>query len=157
MNPDIVSAVANVVTASAALVAIVIAVRQLHSSREVQKEATAKELYKDYLLLAFQNPNYSSPSYPIASPTYPSLKTDKETFEQYEFYVSNMLFAIEEIHRLTDGDDWTEVLTDQIKYHALYLKENRIKESDSYKKTIDLIKKAINDYDSEANAETLNS
>lgn len=86
------------------------------------KLSSAKGLYKDYILLAFQNPDFSAASYPLGSPRFDTIELDSEKYEKYENFVAFLLFSAEEILELgVSGEGWCRTLRDQFKYHALYL------------------------------------
>lgn len=105
-----------------AVVAAYIAVKQLRLAKTESRVTNAKQIYKEYLLLAINNPTLSSPY----EENYLAIKQKKIRYEKYEFYVSYMLFASEEILELTEYDfEWEETLKTQIKYHYYYLNEKK--------------------------------
>lgn len=126
-------------------ITVVIAFEQLKSSKNESRLTNAKQIYKDYLLLAFNNPEFSS----LDKNDYFKLKCEKEKYEKYEFFVSYMLFVSEEILELTEYDNnWENTLKTQIKYHYYYLNEKK-KDKIYFKMYSDnlnkFIKEAINE------------
>lgn len=147
--PTWISAISDAITASVAILAVLVAIKQLKTSHEDQKITAAKELYRNYLQLAFENPRFSSPSYPKDNPSFPEIKNNPIEFEQYEFYVSNFLFAAEEILRIDRSDDWTKTIIAQMKYHALYLRDLGDFGEHYSEAVLDMIETACTKYESE--------
>lgn len=112
---------ASVITAGIAFVALIGAIWQVKVSRTSQREATASQLYANYLALAVANPMLAG-GYVSAPPN----GDVNEEFERYEWFVSLMLHAFEQILDLTSGDlVWQQAISDQIKYHEEYLSSPR--------------------------------
>ena len=146
------SAYATIATAIVAVLALFIAIVQILVGKHEARLGVAKSIYKDYLALAMQNPKFSSASYPIESPRLHEISKDHEEYERYEFYVSYLLFAAEEILHLTkNSSEWRSALQAQLRYHALYLQSQDLPESHWSKKLLSLREKAIADYISEKN------
>lgn len=152
LNPEELSAYATMATAIVAVIALFIAIIQILVGKHEARLGVAKSIYKDYLAIAMQNPRFSSASYPINSPMIHEISKDHEEYERYEFYVSYLLFAAEEILNLTrNSSEWRSALQAQLRYHALYLQSKDIQESHWSKKILSLREKAIADYISEKN------
>jgi hypothetical protein len=121
-----VGSLATTIATFLALCAAAIACVQLYVSKFEARNALVKSIYKDCLRLAFDYPEYSSPSYGRdgAKPNYHEIKSKADKFEKYEFFVSQLLFALEEILIFKPKDTvWRKISRDQMKYHALYLQE----------------------------------
>lgn len=109
-------------TAIVAVVALGGAIWQVLVARKSQREATASELYGNYLALAVEYPLLASGqiSVPVVG------RSTNEEFERYEWFVSLMLHAFEQILDLTKEDpSWQKALRDQIHYHEDYLASPR--------------------------------
>ncbi len=51
-----------------------------------------------------------------------NFERDIEEYERYEYFVSYLLFAAEDVLDLTNNSPaWRSTLRDQLRYHALYL------------------------------------
>ena len=84
---------------------------QITSSRASQREATAMQLYKDYLVLSFQHPEYANPE-------------RKKTITEYKYrwFVSVLLNACDEILVCVPADvDWRRIIAAELEYHEDYL------------------------------------
>ncbi len=142
--------IATAVAAFLAFCAAIIAAWQLLAAKYEARNSLVKSNYKDYLRLAFEFPRFSSPSYPTTNPPYYAIESNPAEFERYEFYVSYLLFAAEEILDFKRNDEiWREVLKDQLRYHALYLKRVILKSNykNHYSKSMcELIEQAVNSY-----------
>lgn len=116
------SAYSTFATAVTAIVAVVVAFMQILISKKESRLGIAKGIYKDYLMYAFANPQFSSASYPLDEPRFDTFRKNSDEYEKYEFFVSYLLFAAEEVLELTKNNyGWRATLCDQLKYHALYL------------------------------------
>jgi hypothetical protein len=99
-----------------AAVAAAIAVWQVGSSQKSQREATTIGIWKEYLNLAFENPQFAEPE--------PFLiikgKSD-ERFPKYEWFVSAMLFACEQVLLLEPKNkQWRAAVESQLAPHTEY-------------------------------------
>lgn len=107
---------ANIAT-MVGVVGVFLAYRQLHTGLLGQREATTLGIWKDYLQLALTNPDLASPEPHI-------LVEDRrsERYRKYEWFVSTMLFACEQVIALEPDDaQWRESVKDHLNIHRLYL------------------------------------
>lgn len=119
------SNISNIVMGLLAVIAAAIAWYQVRVSHRDQKRTTAKEIYREYLERAFENPKLSSPSHPTSYYPYNKITADDQLFEQYEWYVSYLLLAVEEILDLEESEQWKETLKKQIRFHTEYLNSHQ--------------------------------
>jgi hypothetical protein len=110
-------------TASGFLLTILVAalgIWQYFRSIQLDHEASAKALYAEYQVLAFENPEMANPS--LADVDYERLTFDGERlkFEKYEWFVSYMETVAEEIFALSMRSDWKATLLEQLRYHERY-------------------------------------
>ena len=96
-----------------ALAGIALVYIQLREHRAIQREATAKGLFREYLREAIKRPE-------LALPDLDDLR-QQGRFIQYELFVANMLYALDEILQNTRSDDWREVVRGEITRHAEHL------------------------------------
>ena len=113
--------VASIVTAMVALLALVLAWYQLRVTRLEGRLALAKTIYREYLVMAMDNPMFSSASYPLDNPRMHRFWSDADARERYEFYVAHLLFTAEEILALTNLPTWRNAMQLHLQYHGLYL------------------------------------
>lgn len=96
----------------ATMLGIFLAVLGYRSARRDQKEATASEHYQGYLSLAVEYPNLAKGGVGAKDPE----------FERYQWFVSVMLHASEEILLVTENDpEWRGAIGLQLAYHKAYL------------------------------------
>lgn len=108
---------ANLAT-TAGVVGLALAYRQLRASREAQREATAIGIWKDYLELALSHPELSLPQ-----PAMVLLQRGTNAYKQYEWFVSAMLFACEQVLALEgESKGWQSTIESQLLYHHLYIR-----------------------------------
>lgn len=150
MTAEELDASASMLTFVIALAALFLAWRQLVSSKQEARNALAKTLYREYILLAMQNPEFSMPSYPVENPKMLRFSGDPKQYDAYEFYVSHMLYAVEEIVDMVRGtpewSGWRETILSQMEYHALYLKSDDFPRSHWSSDVLSLVDEAIESY-----------
>jgi len=121
-NAEKLGGLATVITAIVAVAAAIFAWRTIESSRASQQEATAKDIYRDYLRLAFDNPKLANPR---AFENPERLKQD----EKYRWFVAFMLNSCDEIARSQPEDNsWRKAIIEDLKFHVDYLKSSQFKE-----------------------------
>lgn len=109
------------VVAVVPVVAVSVAVRALITGRHSQREATAKSIYRDYLKLAFENPNLAKPP--------PERKDELKQDEKYRWFVAFMLNSCDEIALSTRGNPaWRKVIFEDLKSHKEYLMSPQFRE-----------------------------
>jgi hypothetical protein len=125
-------------TPGVALVAVLVAWRQLVLNRANQRETTAKATFREYLRLAVQYPELSRIEYK-------DLGGDDR--ERYEWLVGFFLWSAEELLEFKANEDvWTRNLQMLAGYYREYLKSDAFMKSESATysaKTQALIKLAI--------------
>jgi hypothetical protein len=122
---------AAVVTAIAALVALLYAHLQITEGRRAEREANANELWRETLRLGFDNPKLSDPSLKLADFDYDRLTIDgsRELFQKYEIYVDTVLNASDEILEISPTEPWKTSLRIQLLPHRDYLLSPHFKRS----------------------------
>jgi hypothetical protein len=104
-----------------ALVAAVITYFQYSGSKGIQREATAKQFYGRYLELTIEHPDMAR-----GRPSPEALESEK-----YEWFVSYMLNACEQILESSPGDrEWRSWVKGQIVYHKKYICDPRFKKDE---------------------------
>ena len=132
---------AAVVTAIAAVVALLYAHLQITEGRRAERAANANELWRETLHLGFDNAKLSDPSLKLADFDYDKLTIDgsRELFQQYEIYVDTVLNASDEILAISPTQDWKTSLRIQLLPHRDYLLSRHFKQSgylDQYGKNL---------------------
>lgn len=114
---EVISNVATAVAALAALLALGVAWFQVKAGREAQQETVAKEIYREYLRLALEHPRYAYPNY-----AHLSANPEGEDFQRYEWFVSFLCYASEEILEMFDDEPgWQSTIASQLSYHHDYI------------------------------------
>ena len=118
MATESLASIPEIVTATVAVLALIGAIWQVVVSRGAQREATAAGLYGSYLALAVEYPKLAAAEFSIPQ----DYANFNEEFERYEWFVSVMLNAFEQIIERTSGDDvWETTILDQMRFHSRYL------------------------------------
>jgi hypothetical protein len=105
--------IAPLLTPIVALIAVLVAWRQLALNRANQRETTAKATFREYLRLAVQYPELSWNNYK-------TLKGDD--LERYKWLVGYLLWSTEELLEFKAKEDvWTRNLRMLAGYHRDYL------------------------------------
>lgn len=102
---------------------------QIESSRQLQQQQSARDIYREYLNLSANKPEFSQPDYCAlqASPQ----------FAAYESYVAYLLYAGEQTVAL--GADWTNVIRGELERHTAYLCSANYEPDDYEESVADLV------------------
>jgi hypothetical protein len=107
---------AAIATAVIAFLGLGIAVWQIEVGKRVQREASARDAFKEYLKLAIERPEFADARLGKAA-------QNENGRSGYGWFVSYFLFSAEQIHdSFPDDPEWSAALGSQICYHAAYLK-----------------------------------
>jgi hypothetical protein len=106
------------IQASAAILAALLAIAtvagvkwQMDATARLQKEQSARDIYREYLNISIAKPEFAQPDYCALSAS--------PQFAAYESYVAYLLYAGEQV--LVLGDGWPDVLHGEIERHSGYL------------------------------------
>lgn len=106
------------IQASAAIVAAVLAIGtiagvkwQMDAAARLQKEQSARDIYREYLNISITKPEFAQPDYCALSAS--------PQFAAYESYVAYLLYAGEQV--LVLGEGWPDVLHGEMERHSGYL------------------------------------
>ena len=127
---------ATVAGATVAGIALGFAWGQIKSQQSSGREATAKALYHDYMLLSLENPLLASPELGTFDHGACTINGDRLLYDQYEWFVGLLLDAGEEILRLRPTQAWRNTIERQLGYHAEYLRLRFRDYADEYEKEI---------------------
>ena len=108
--------IAQMVSAVAALCAVVGVIVQLYLIRGNAKEASARQVYMSYSEATLQYPELSQPNLE-------KIKSDPVEYTRYKNFVSHMLFAYDEILTVYDTPEWRKSFNDDLRYHLQYICE----------------------------------
>ncbi len=101
-------------TAFLAVVGLWVAVLQIRASEQTQREASARDSYKEYLKLAMEKPEFAEARLG---------KSTTSTKASYAWFVEYFLYSAEQIYQSFPNDkEWNFALSEQICYHRAYLK-----------------------------------
>jgi len=105
---------------------ILFAYIQLKSVRANQRRTIVRQIFKDYLLLACNNPALAFPEGHLRFDfERRTANGSSETFERYEWFLSYTLFACSEAVNIAKRDKdsvyWKELAQQQVDYHWQYL------------------------------------
>jgi hypothetical protein len=110
-NSSALQALAALLTSAVAIVALIGVKFQIDASYRVQREQSAKEIYRELLNLSIANPD-------LAEPNYCALKQSPR-FASYESYVDYVLYTAEQV---VDMDaSWSSTIEAHLESHADYL------------------------------------
>ena len=112
-------------TLIAALFALRYGIKQVQSSREDSHEATAKEIWKDYHLHGIQYSELANPDFSKLDYKKQEYDGDRVKFYDYQWFVSLMLLACDEVLRLRGGSDWERIVKNNIRYHLPYINSGK--------------------------------
>ena len=96
-NAERLGGLASVVTAGVAAIALIVAINQICVARNTQREATAKDIYRDYLKLAFEAPRFANPTEFVSKAGGWEHEGEWNKDERYRWFVAFMLNSCDEI------------------------------------------------------------
>jgi hypothetical protein len=102
---------AAAVTALAAVAALIGVKVQIDASAQLQREQSARDIYREYLNLSISKPEF-------ADPDYCALK-DSANAVAYEDYVEYLLYTAEQT--VSASPDWEPTMMDSLARHRDYL------------------------------------
>jgi hypothetical protein len=113
-NSNALQAIAAIITAIVAIVALVGIKFQVDASYRVQREQSAKEIYRELLNISIANPDF-------AAPNYCALKQSPK-YAAYESYVDYLLYTAEQV---IDMDaSWSSTMERHLEAQSNYLCSN---------------------------------
>jgi parvulin-like peptidyl-prolyl isomerase len=109
-NAQPLQAIAAIITVLAALIAVIVVPIQINAADRIQREQTAREIYREFLNLTANKPE-------IAAADYCALKEDKDKMA-YEAYVEYLLYTAEQM--IDTDDTWRAPMTSYMTDHMDY-------------------------------------
>jgi hypothetical protein len=110
-HAPLIQAASALVTALAAVLALVVVPWQIRSTDQLQQAQSARDIYRDFLNLTVQKPELATLNLCEAPPA--------STLAAYEAYVSHMLYTAEQV--LQVSADWRPTMQAQIDQHRRYI------------------------------------
>ena len=110
-NSNAVQALSAILTALVATAALIGVKYQIDASYRVQREQSAKEIYREMLNISIANPDYASPDF-CALKQSPKLAA-------YESYVEYVLYTAEQVLEMDPG--WAATFEGHLESHADYI------------------------------------
>jgi hypothetical protein len=110
-NAEALEAVGAIATAFAALTALVVIPYQVSQADRIQRDQTAREIYREFLNLTVQKPE-------LASADYCAL-TDANQTTAYAAYVEYLLYTAEQM--IDTSPDWRTPMASYLEDHMAYL------------------------------------
>ena len=93
------------------------------------REATAKQIWMEYYLRCIEYPKFANPELSKLDYKNQTLDGKKEKFFDYQWFVSFMLLACDEVIRLRGGAEWERFAENNVSYHRDYIKSPAFVES----------------------------
>jgi hypothetical protein len=110
-NAGAVQAIAAIFTVLIALAALVGVKLQIDAADKIQRAQSARDIYREYLSMAINKPEYAQPDYCSIAAT--------PQMAGYEHFVEYMLYTAEQT--LSADAEWKETFTSTFKDHAQYI------------------------------------
>ena len=122
-----------------AATAVVVAYRQLRSSKQESRRASAYAAYKEFLRLCFDHPD-------LAYGNEESIKECEKNYVQYRWFIAQMLFTFEQILKVLPNDpEWKTTISNQLKKHIWHLKESSsVKREEWSEPLMQLLRNSLN-------------
>ena len=114
--------------------------RQIKSAQHDARENSSKQIYITYMKAGFDFPRFLDPDYA-------KIKANREEFVLYRWFISNMLFAYDEILDSNDLPEWETSFRYDLEFHMKYLCEQVVGNPDLlgqyFKKTQGSVREAV--------------
>lgn len=110
-NAEALEAVGAIATAFAALTALVVIPYQVSQADRIQRDQTAREIYREFLNLTVQKPE-------LANADYCALKGANQT-TAYAAYVEYLIYTAEQM--IDTSPNWRAPMASYLKDHMAYL------------------------------------
>ena len=110
-NSEALEAVGGIATAFAALTALIVIPYQVSQSDRIQRDQTAREIYREFLNLTVQKPD-------LANADYCAL-TDEGQKTAYAAYVEYLLYTSEQM--IDTSPEWRAPMASYLEDHMAYL------------------------------------
>ena len=110
--------VAQIISALASVAALIFVVLQLDVIRKNAQRANARQVYLSYSQASLRYPQFIRPDYD-------AIKTNPVLLTQYKWYVSQMLWAFDEILSIETDPEWEASFRYDLKNHLRLLCEIR--------------------------------
>jgi hypothetical protein len=122
-----------------AVTAAVVAYRQLRSSKQESRRATAYSAYKEFLKLCFDYPDF-------AYGNEDSIKECGNKYVQYRWFIAQMLFTFEQVLEvLPDDREWNTTIANQLRKHIWHLQgSSSVKREEWSKPLMKLLDNSLN-------------
>ncbi|MFZ1680236.1 MAG: hypothetical protein WAT70_04390 [Rhizobiaceae bacterium] len=106
-----VSALSAALTAVLALAALIGVKIQIDGAARIQREQSARDIYREYLNLSVQNPDFAAPDHCALART--------PRFAAYQAYVDYLLYTGEQV--MSVDPTWHATIVDAMRPHAAFL------------------------------------
>ncbi len=110
-NSEALSALGALATAFAALIALIIIPYQVSQADRIQRDQTAREIYREFLNLTVQKPDLANADY--------CAMTDPNQITAYASYVEYLLYTAEQM--IGTSPDWRVPMASYLEDHIGYL------------------------------------
>lgn len=119
-NSDALGAVGAIATAFAALTALVVIPYQVAQADRIQREQTAREIYREFLNLTVQKPELATARYCEIS--------DDRLATAYSAYVAYLIYTAEQM--IDTSEAWRRPMANYLEQHKSYLCRDAMREGD---------------------------
>ena len=105
-------ALAALITAGVALAALIAIPWQIRATGQLQAEQSARDIYREFVALSVQKPQF-------AEPEYCTLKDDSNGLTAYSYYLEYLFYTTEQVSDISD--DWVPVMSNHLGKHAEFI------------------------------------
>ena len=110
-NAELLGAIGAIATAFAAISALIVIPIQITEADRIQRDQTAREIYREFLNLTIQKPELAQADY--------CAMTDQNQRTAYGAYVEYLLYTAEQM--VDSSDHWKVPMTGYLDDHKAYL------------------------------------
>ncbi|MGJ8625398.1 MAG: hypothetical protein ACSHXB_00450 [Sulfitobacter sp.] len=108
-------ALAAIVTALVAVVALIAIPWQIRATARLQAEQSAREIYREFVALSVQKPQF-------ANPDYCALKEHEQHLTAYRYYVEYLYYTAEQVVEISEV--WEPIMIGHLDQHTAFICDN---------------------------------
>lgn len=117
--------VGTIIAGLATAVALPWAAYTFDQSARLQRELAAASLYQEHMKLSMEKPELANAKLAPKQPNEDSPNTDREKYEEYQWYVGHALYSFESIlEALPNDEGWKSTFKAFIEDHKEYIGSN---------------------------------
>ena len=118
-NAQPLQAIGALATAMAAVTAVIVVPYQVSQADQIQRDQTAREIYREYLNITIQNPGLAEADYCLLSDDADTTRNQNVSATAYSAYVDYLIYTTEQM--VDTSAEWRAPMAGYLGQHMGYL------------------------------------